>query len=195
MVVLRKLYDWVLQWAQTPYGTAALILNSFCESSFFPIPPDALLMAMGLATPAKAFRYAFLCSVASVLGGILGYYIGLELMDLVGFRILHFYGAMDKYQVIGELYRHYDAWAVGIAGFTPIPYKIFTVAAGAFQINFGVFVLASVISRSARFYLVAGLVYFFGSSIKGFIDRYFNLLSILFVILLILGFVIMKALL
>ena len=184
----------MFQWAQTPYGTAALVLNSFCESSFFPIPPDPLLMALGLATPAKALRYAFFCSIASVLGGIAGYYIGLEFMDLMGFRVLHFYGAMGKYHYIGELYRQYDAWAVGIAGFTPIPYKVFTIAAGAFQIDFGVFVLASMISRSARFYLVAILIYFFGSSTKGFIDRYFNLLSILFVFLLILGFIVIKKL-
>ncbi|OGW16581.1 MAG: cytochrome B [Nitrospinae bacterium RIFCSPLOWO2_12_FULL_45_22] len=192
--MLKKLYHWVLHWADTPYGSWALALNAFSESSFFPIPPDALLIAMGIAAPKRSLRFAFICSLSSVLGGIFGYYIGLYFMELIGFYILNVYGfkALDKYHYVQQLYQQYDAWAVGIAGFTPIPYKVFTIAAGAFKINFAVFVLASVISRSARFYLVAGLLYWFGEPIKTFIDKYFNLLSILFIILLILGFLLIR---
>lgn len=192
--MLKRLYQWVLHWADTPYGSWALALNAFAESSFFPIPPDVLLIALGVSAPKRSFRFALICSVSSVLGGILGYLIGLYLMDIIGFPILNLYGyaAIEKYHYLQELYRRYDAWAVGIAGFTPIPYKVFTIAGGACKIDFGVFVLASVVSRSARFYLVAGALYFFGASIKTFIDKYFNLISILFIVLLILGFLIMR---
>lgn len=189
---IRKTYDWVLHWAETPYGTWALFVLAFCESSFFPIPPDVLLIALALSIPLKSFKYAFICSAGSVLGGMFGYFIGMELMDTIGMPILEMYGVTGKYEHIGELYNQYNAWAVGIAGFTPIPYKVFTIAAGAFKIDFGVFVLASFVSRSARFFIVAGLIYKFGSPIKVFIDKYFNLLSIVFVILLILGFILIK---
>lgn len=189
---LRQLYDWVLHWAETPYGVRALFLLSFAESSFFPVPPDVLLIALALSIPARAFWFAAVCSIASVLGGIFGYFLGFQFMERIGFPILHFYGAMDKFEEIRLLYQHYEAWAVGIAGFTPIPYKVFTIAAGAFQINFGIFVLASLVSRSARFFLIALLIYWCGEPIKRFIDRYFNLLSILFVVLLILGFIFVR---
>ncbi|MFQ6111886.1 MAG: YqaA family protein, partial [Nitrospinota bacterium] len=169
--MLRDLYDWVLHWAETPYGSWALGALAFSESSFFPIPPDALLIALALSVPAKAFWYAFICSGSSVVGGMLGYLIGLFLMQVVGNRILSLYGATDKFQWVKRYYERYDAWAVGVAGFTPIPYKIFTIAAGACRINFKVFLLASAISRSARFFLVAALIYQFGEPIKIFIDR------------------------
>lgn len=190
--ILRKTYDWVLHWAETPYGTWALFVLAFCESSFFPIPPDVLLIALAISIPAKAFRYAFICSAGSVLGGAFGYFIGVGLMDTIGRPILEFYGVMRKYEYIGKLYNQYNAWAVGIAGFTPIPYKVFTIAAGAFKIDFGVFLLASLISRSARFFIVAALIYKFGGPIKTFIDKYFNLLTVVFTVLLVLGFVLIK---
>ena len=190
--LIRKTYDWVLHWAETPYGAWALFILAFCESSFFPIPPDILLIALAISIPLKSFRYALICSIGSVLGGAFGYLIGVELMDTIGKPILGFYGVMDKYEHIGSLYNQYNAWAVGIAGFTPIPYKVFTIAAGAFKIDFGVFLLASFVSRSARFFIVATLIYKFGSPIKTFIDKYFNLLTIIFTILLILGFVLIK---
>lgn len=186
--LFRRLYDWVLHWAETPYGTPALSVLSFAESSFFPIPPDPLLLALSIGKPARALWFALYTSIFSVLGGMLGYAIGLFLMDSVGFRILEFYGAMDNYETIKALYREYDAWAVAIAGFTPLPYKVFTIAAGAFDINFVIFVAASAFSRSARFFIVAGLVWKFGPGIKEFIDKYFNLLSVLFVVLLAGGF-------
>ena len=186
---IRRLYDWVLHWANTKYGVPALSALSFAESSFFPIPPDPLLLALSVGRPEKALRFAFYTSLFSVLGGILGYAIGLFLMDTVGFRILDFYGAMDNYETIKQLYQKHDAWAVAIAGFTPLPYKVFTIAAGAFDINFLIFVLASIFSRSARFFIEAGLVWKFGPGIKDFIDKYFNLLSIAFVVCLVGGFI------
>ena len=190
--MLRRLYDWVLHWAETPYGSWALFLLAFCESSFFPIPPDVLLIALGVALPKKALRYAWICSVGSVLGGCLGYLIGWQFMANLGQRIIAFYGLSQKVAYIQSLYMAYDAWAIGIAGFTPIPYKVFTISAGAFQINFSVFVIASIVSRSARFFLVGGLLYIFGAKIQAFIDRYFNMLAVAFTVLLVAGFVIIK---
>ena len=190
--MLRRLYGWVLHWAKTPYGTWALFLLAFCESSFFPIPPDVLLIALAVALPKKAFKYALVCSVGSLLGGCLGYLIGWQFMVDLGDGIIRFYGLQDKYEYIRRLYVTYDAWAVGIAGLTPIPYKVFTITAGAFRINFVVFLVASAVSRSARFFLVGGLIYLFGPKIQSFIDRYFNTLVIVFVILLVLGFIVIK---
>jgi membrane protein YqaA with SNARE-associated domain len=190
--VLRRLYDWVLRWAETPYGTWALFFLAFCESSFFPIPPDVLLIALSLALPRKALKYALVCSAGSLLGGCFGYFIGWQFMATVGDPIIRFYGLTEKYEYIRALYRQYDAWAVGIAGLTPIPYKVFTITAGAFRINFIVFLIASAVSRSARFFAVAGLIYLFGPKIQPFIDRYFNALAIAFVILLVLGFVLIR---
>ena len=190
--MLRRLYDWVLHWAATPYGTWALFLLSFAESSFFPIPPDVLLIAMCVARPERSFKYALICSVGSVLGGCLGYLIGWQFMASLGSRIVEFYGLSDKVAYIETLYNTYDAWAVGIAGFTPIPYKVFTISAGMFKINFTVFVLASMASRSARFFLVGGLIYLFGPRIQRFIDRYFDLLAVTFTVLLVGSFILVK---
>jgi membrane protein YqaA with SNARE-associated domain len=190
--MLRKLYDWVLHWAETPFGSWALFLLAFSESSFFPIPPDVLLIALSVAVPRKAIKYALICSVGSVLGGAFGYLIGWQFMTGIGDRIILFYGLAEKYEYIETLYKTYDAWAIGIAGFTPIPYKVFTISAGAFHINFAVFIIASVISRSARFFLVGGLIYIFGPKIQGFIDRYFNMLAVAFVVLLVGSFILIK---
>ncbi|HDH01113.1 MAG TPA: DedA family protein [Nitrospirae bacterium] len=170
----------------------ALFLLAFAESSFFPIPPDVLLITLALSIPSKSFRYAAVCTAGSVLGGVAGYFIGYGLMDLIGTPILEFYGVMDKYEYIQELYMRYDAWAVSIAGFTPVPYKVFTISAGAFKINFVIFVLASLAGRAGRFFLVAALIYRFGPPIRKFIDKYFNLLTIVFFVLLILGFIVVR---
>jgi membrane protein YqaA with SNARE-associated domain len=190
--VLSRLYGWVLYWAKTPYGTWALFILAFSESSFFPIPPDVLLIALSVVLPKKSLRYALVCSVGSILGGCFGYLIGWQFMATIGDAIIRFYGLIDKYEYIQQLYSLYDAWVVGIAGFTPIPYKVFTITAGAFRINFAVFLIASAVSRSARFFIVGGLIYLFGPKIESFIERYFNPLAIAFVILLILGFVVIK---
>jgi len=189
---IRQIYDRSLLWVQSPSGVWALFFIAVAESSFFPIPPDVFLMVLCLAAPRKSFRYAAICAAGSVLGGMLGYGLGLGFMDTIGVKILAWYGLHDKYEVVQSLYRQYDALAVGAAGFTPLPYKLFTITAGAFKINFVTFVLVSIISRSARFFLVAAFIYKFGAPVRHFIERYFNLLSILFFILLIGGFLVIK---
>lgn len=193
--MVRRLYDWVLHWAETPYGTWALFILAFCESSFFPIPPDVLLIALGVALPKKSLKYAWVCSIGSVIGGCLGYLIGWQFMAVIGTKIIHFYGLTNKVAYIRDLFVRYDAWAIAIAGFTPIPYKVFTISAGAFGINFTVFLIASALSRSARFFLVGGLIYIFGPKIQRFIDRYFDILAVVFTVLLVAGFVLIKTLL
>lgn len=190
--MLRRLYDWVLHWAATPYGAWALLVLAFAESSFFPIPPDVLLIALCVARPDRSLRFALICSFGSILGGCLGYLIGWQFMASVGNRIVEFYGFTDQVAYIENLYQNHDAWAVAVAGFTPIPYKVFTIAAGMFTINFTVFVLASMASRSARFFLVGALIYLFGARIQRFIDRYFDLLAVTFTVLLVGGFILIK---
>lgn len=190
--MLRRLYCWVLHWAETPYGTWALFLLAFCESSFFPIPPDVLLIALAVSIPKKSFKYALVCTAGSLMGGCLGYLIGWQFMVSVGEKIIQFYGLTHKMQYIKDIYMQYDAWAIGIAGFTPIPYKVFTISAGAFDINFKVFIIASAVSRAARFFLVGGLIYIFGPKIQAFIDKYLNVLAIAFVVLLVAGFALIK---
>ena len=193
--MLKRLYHWVLHWAETPYGSWALFLLALAESSFFPVPPDVLLIALAISIPARSFRYALICSVGSVIGGMIGYLIGYQFMDLIGMKIVEFYGFTSQYAAVGDLYNRYNAWAVGIAGFTPIPYKVFTISAGAFKIDFFIFFIASAISRAARFFLVGWLIYRFGPGIKLFIDRYFNILAIVFTVLLVGGFIAIKYLL
>lgn len=190
--MLRALYDWTMDWLQTPYGVLVLFLVAVAESSFFPIPPDIFLMALCISLPKRSFHFAGICAVGSVLGGVIGYGLGFWFMDLIGSRIIELYGLADKYEVVQDLYRQYDAWAVGVAGFTPLPYKVFTITAGAFRIDFPTFVLVSLVSRSARFVLVAGLIYRYGAPIRGFIERYLNILTIILLVLLVMGFVLLK---
>ncbi|MFQ6103378.1 MAG: YqaA family protein [Candidatus Glassbacteria bacterium] len=192
MKIVRSLYDWVLHWADTPYGVVALFLLAFSESSFFPVPPDVLLIALSISKPGKAIFYALITTIGSILGGMLGYTIGEFGFESIGQPIIEWYGAMDSYHRVRVLFEQYDAWAIGIAGFTPIPYKVFTISAGAFKINFWVFLAASAVSRAARFFLVGGLIRIFGNKIREYIDRYFNLFTIIFVILLVLGFVVVR---
>ncbi len=190
--MLKRLYAWVERWAQTPYGVWALFLLAFAESSFFPIPPDVLLIAMAVTHPKAGLKFAAICTLGSVLGGMLGYLIGWQFMASVGEKIVAFYGLTDKVAHIEALYHQYDAWAIGVAGFTPIPYKVFTISAGMFKVDFGVFLLASAVGRAGRFFLVGGLIYLFGKPIQAFIDRYLNLLVIGFTVLLIGGFILIK---
>jgi len=194
MSSLKKLYDWVLHWADTPYGPLALFLLAFAESSFFPVPPDPLLIALCLGAIKKSWRFAFYTAVASVIGGIVGYFIGYgiwEIVDSFFFKYVPFF-SKETFNIVLEHYRDSGFWYVFLAGFTPIPYKVFTIASGVFKLNFFLFLLASTLSRSLRFFLVAGLFRKFGPEIKGFIDKYFNLLAILFFILLVGGFLIIK---
>lgn len=179
--ILHGLLAWVESFADSPSGGWALFGISFAESSFFPIPPDVLLIALCIARPEEALWFAAICSVASVLGGMLGYGIG-----FVGGRpVLHRMFSEQKIAAVKKLYDRYDAWATGIAGLTPIPYKIFTIAGGTFEINFKIFVVASILARSARFFAVAGLIWWIGEPAKLFIEKYLNVLSIAFVVLLV----------
>lgn len=201
MKIVRKTYDWVLHWANTPYGPIALFILSFAEASFFPIPPDALLIALALGYRAKSFRFAFVCAVASVAGALLGYAIGHFVWwgvdnDFSAVALFFFNNVpgftKELFFEVQTLYDEWDFWIIFTAGFTPIPYKVFTISSGAFNINLVMFIIASFISRSARFFLVSYLIWKFGVQIQGFIDKYFNLLAIAFTVLLIGGFVIIK---
>jgi len=194
MRLIRRLYDWVLHWAETPYGAPALFLLAFVESSIFPVPPDVLLITLSIALPRRAWFYATLCSVGSVLGGMVGYLLGWGFWSLLDDFFFSYVPGFtpELFARVQELYARHDFWVVFTAGFTPIPYKVITIAAGVFLINFPVFVLASVVGRSARFFLVAWLIRRFGPEIRAFVDRYFNLLSIVFMVLLIGGFLVVK---
>ena len=181
---LHALLAWVEGFAATPYGGTALFVFAFAESSFFPIPPDVLLIPLCLGDPSKAFWFAFLCSAGSVLGGIAGYGIGYW----GGRPLVYKLFPDERVRRVERLYERWNAWATGIAGLTPLPYKIFTLSGGACAIGFKVFVLASIVSRSLRFFAVATLLYFFGEPIRDFIEEYLNVLSILFVVFLVGGF-------
>jgi len=203
MNYLRRLYDWILHWAETRYGVPALFLLALAESSFFPIPPDVLLIPLALGARSKAIRFALVCSVASIVGGIAGYGIGYfswwsgaEAYSAVAlFFFNHIPGFTEQvFLNIQEKYEIYNFLIVFTAGFTPIPFKIITISAGAFSVNFPMFLLASTVSRSARFFLVALLIRQFGEPITAFIDKYFNVLSIIFTFLLIGGFLVLKTL-
>ena len=188
----RQLYDWVLGWADSPYGPIALFVLAVAEASFFLVPPDVLLIALCIGRPRRSLSFAGLCTLGSVVGGLLGYVLGYQLFAHVGRPILEFYGMMDAFGHVGQLYRENMVLALGTAGFTPVPYKVFTIAAGAFQIPILAFVVISAVSRGARFLIVAGLIRLWGPEIRTFIDRYFNALSIVLVILLVLGFLVIR---
>jgi membrane protein YqaA with SNARE-associated domain len=196
MKFVRKMYDWVLSWAETPYGTTALAVLAFAEASFFPIPPDVLLVALSVGKRRRALWFAFVCSVASLFGGLAGYAIGWGLWGAVDqFFFAYIPGfTVDVFDKVKDLYAENGFVIVFTAAFTPIPYKVITIAAGVCKINLPLFLLASVVGRSMRFFLVAGLIYIFGEKIRDFIDKWFNLLSILFVILLVAGFAALKLL-
>lgn len=191
---IRRLYDWVLHWAETPYGPTALFVLAFAESSFFPVPPDPLLIALCLGAATRSLRFATICTVASVLGGVAGYGIGAGAWHVVDQWFFAYVPGVtpEAFEMVRGLYARYDFAAVFIAGLTPIPYKVFTLSAGVFGINFGTFVVASVLSRGLRFFAVAALIYKFGPPIARFIDRYFDLLAIAFVALVGLGFVVVR---
>ena len=190
--LLRRLYNWVLHWADTPYGTPALATISFAESSFFPIPPDPLLLALTLGRPRRWFTYALVCTSASVLGGLLGYWIGYAAFTAIGDRIIDFYGLQEGIEELQSKFNEWGFAAVLGAALTPIPYKLITITAGTCTLDLSTFVVASVVGRGLRFFVVALLVGLFGEPIRGFIDRYFNLLCLLFFVILILGFVVIR---
>lgn len=191
---MRRLYDWVLHWAETPYGTPALAGLTLAESSFFPVPPDPLLMALCLGAARRAYWFATVATVSSVVGGVIGYWIGASAWAVVGDWFFAVVPGVtpEAFEHVQGFYGRWGFWAVFIAGFTFIPYKVITLSAGVFAIQFPVFFVASVLSRGLRFFIVAGLIHRFGEPIAAFIDRYFNLLSWVFVALIALGFVAVK---
>ena len=193
--MLRGLYDWTMSLAGHRHAIWALALISFAESSIFPIPPDILIIPMVLAAREQAWKIATVCTVSSVVGGIFGYAIGALLFDTVGSPILDFYGYHDKFEVFQARYEEWGAWIVAGAGFTPFPYKVITITSGVMDLNLMVFMVASVLSRGARFFLLAVLLWKFGPPIKGFIEKNLPLLATLFFLLLLGGFVAVKYLL
>ena len=196
----HRLYRWVLHWAYTPQAVPALILISFAESSFFPVPPDVLLLPLCLGEPRKALRFAFFCSLASVLGGVLGFGLGLFAwqagLDQFCFDYVPGF-TPERFDMISNLYGEYSFWIVFTAGFSPLPYKVFTISAGVCHqdVNFGMFLLASAISRSARFYLEAILLRKYGEEVRVFIEKRLGLLSLIFCVFLAGGFLVLKYLL
>ena len=186
--MIRRLYYWVMGWSESPYAVPALFVIAFAESSFFPIPPDVLLMAVAISAPRRAIYYALVCTAGSVLGGVAGYGIGYYAFEGAGKPIIEAYGVTEKFDLVGKKYQENAFAAIAIAGFTPIPYKVFTIAAGVFNISVPTLVGASILGRAGRFLLVGGLIRMFGPSIKAFIDKYFNILSIAFVVILVGGF-------
>ena len=205
MNLFKNIYDWVLDLSNKKNSDYSISLLSFSESFFFPIPPDVLLIPLCLGNRSKAFYFAFLCSMSSIIGGIFGYYIGkllwwkvpgIEYSSLAIFFLEYVPGlTFDSFTKIKSLYNEWNFWIVFTAGFTPIPFKVITISSGTFNINFFMFVFASILSRGARFFLLATLIYVFGERIRLYIEKYFNILAILFTVLLIVGFVITKLLL
>ena len=185
MNFLRRIYNWTLEKAQHKNAKWYLSLISFAESSFFPIPPDILLIPMALASKAKALFYAFICTLFSVLGGILGYAIGYFFFNSVGIYIVEFYHLENSFNIFESYYKEFGILIVLGAGITPFPYKFITIASGVFGLNIFLFIIVSIIGRGLRFYLIAILLYFFGEKIKLIIDKYFNILTIVFFILLV----------
>ena len=185
MNFLKRTYNWTLEKAQHKNAKWYLSLISFAESSFFPIPPDILLIPMALASKAKALFYAFMCTLFSVLGGILGYSIGYFFYNSVGIYIVEFYHLENSFSVFENYYKEFGILIVLGAGITPFPYKFITIASGVFGLNIFLFIIVSIIGRGLRFYLIAILLYFFGERIRLIIDRYFNILTVTFFILLV----------
>ncbi len=190
--MLRRLYDYVIELAGHPKAPWVLSGVSFAESSVFPIPPDAMLIPMILAERAKAWFFAAVCTVSSVLGGIAGYAIGYFLFEVVGKPILAFYGYEQAFADFAGRYNEYGAWIVFFAGVTPFPYKVITIASGATLLNFWVFMIASIAARGLRFFIVAALLYWFGPPIRAFIERRLGLVTTLFLVSLFAGFIAIK---
>ena len=202
MQIFKKLYIWVLELSNKKNSNYSISLLSLSESFFFPIPPDVLLIPLCLGNRHKALYFAFLCSISSIIGGVIGYFIGkslwwsvpgTEYSAIANIFFAYVPGLTDEsFNYIKSLYDTWDFWIVFTAGFTPIPFKLITISSGTFNINFMMFVIASIISRSARFFLLAILIKIYGERIRLFIEKYFNFLAMLFTVLLIGGFAVIK---
>ncbi|MGA0381586.1 MAG: YqaA family protein [Arenicellales bacterium] len=187
MKIFSRLYDWVLGWAKHPHASRYLAALSFAESSFFPIPPDVMLAPMALARRDRAWGFAFITTFWSVLGGALGYLIGMFLFDVLAQPLISFYDASEAFATAQEKFKAHGVWIVFIAGFTPIPYKIFTISAGLASMAFLPFVVASLIGRGARFFLVSALIYFGGERFESGLRRYVDLIGWLVIALIVVG--------
>jgi membrane protein YqaA with SNARE-associated domain len=192
--MMRRLYDWILELAGRPNALPVLTALSFAESVIFPVPPDTMLMPMVLAKPERAYRYAFWCSIGSLLGGIAGYALGMLAWTAIqGFFYDYVPGfTAEKFATFTGLYEQWNFWIVFTAGFTPIPYKVITISAGVAGIGFPTFLIASAVSRSARFFLVAFILKRWGPPAQAFVERNFGLVSLAFVALLVGGFVLIS---
>ncbi len=171
---IRRLYNWTLSWADRPGGAWALFGIAFIESSFFLVPPDVLLLALCVGAPKRSFKFAAICAAGSVLGGMFGYLIGYGAWHVVQGWFIPYVFKQAQFDKVAELYQGNAFLAILVAAFTPIPYKVFTIAAGVFKVNFWTLVIASLIGRSARFFMVAGVIYFFGARVKLLIEKYFD---------------------
>lgn len=190
--MLRKLYDWTLNLAAHHNARWVLAGVSFAESSFFPIPPDVLLLPMAIARRTKAYMLAAICTAASVLGGVFGYAIGYFLFESIGGAVLDFYGGHEAFAAFQESYEEWGIWIVMAAGLTPFPYKVVTIASGVMGLNLPIFILGSILSRGARFFLVAALVKAYGAPIQAFVERYLPWVATAFFVLLLGGFALIK---
>lgn len=190
--LVKATYDYMLNLVSRRNAMYFLFAVAFIESSFFPIPPDVMLIPMVLAAPAKAWRIAGIATAASVLGGAFGYAIGVFFFDLIARPILTFYGYMHQFDVFKDYYHEWGAWIVFGAGITPFPYKVITIASGVVHLDFAVFMLASVVARGMRFYLVAWLLKKYGEPMKDYIEKNLGMLSVLFLLLLLGGFACIK---
>jgi len=190
----RSLYDWVVNWAATAHARTALFLIAFAEASFFPIPPDVLLIAMGVSTPKKAFRFAAICLAGSIAGGVLGYGMGMAIWPAVDQFFYDWVPGFtpERFEKMRILFEENVFFTIFTAGFTPIPFKIFTISAGVAGISFWPFLGASILSRGLRFYLVSGTFYYFGPAMKEKIEKYFDLFAVVFTLLGIGGFLAVK---
>lgn len=194
---VKRLYLWVLHWAETPYGTPALFWLSFAESSFFPIPPDVLQIALSVSKPKRSFYYAAVSGLGSILGGLAGWLIGYALWATVGWFFFAYVPGVTEanFATVRDLYHANAFIALLGAAFTPIPFKVFTIAAGVFDVSLGVLLVASSIGRFARFMLVAAFIYKFGPGVKALIEKYFEIVTLAFFVLMVLGFLAIRYLL
>jgi membrane protein YqaA with SNARE-associated domain len=190
--MLQSLYRRVLALAASRHAPWWLAAVSFAEASFFPVPPDALLVPMALARPDRAWRLALLCTVASVAGGVLGYYIGYALFNELARPLLNAYGYGPAFVRFKQTFAEWGVWIILLKGISPIPYKIVTIASGAAEFNFALFMLASLITRGGRFFMLATLLHFYGDSVRAFIDRQLTLVLVLLLAGIVLGFVVLK---
>jgi membrane protein YqaA with SNARE-associated domain len=189
---MRKLYDWILKWSKTRYAKQSLFLLAFSESSFFPIPPDVLLIAMTVANRMKWWIFASIATIGSVLGGVAGYYIGVAFFESIGKPIINFYHLQELINIVGNKYSENSFFAVFTAALTPIPYKVFTIAGGVFRISLQDLIIASILGRGGRFFMVAVALRIFGKKISSVIEKYFDILSLIFIALIIVGFLLIR---